>query len=178
MPRDGARRRGHQRLHRRLLRRDGGRLRRRRATWSRECRFKNSFIFKYSPRPGTKAAELYADDVPEDVEAAPQQRPAGDPERRSARRTTSRSSAARSRCWSKARARPAEAADDDRRPRRDCSSPAARMCDRIVVFDGNRRQIGQTPARRRSTTPTPTRCSARSSPSTSGPSCSRSASDR
>jgi len=31
------------------------------------CRFRNSFIFKYSPRPGTKAAELYADDVPEEV---------------------------------------------------------------------------------------------------------------
>jgi len=31
------------------------------------CRFRNSFIFKYSPRPGTKAAELYMDDVPEDV---------------------------------------------------------------------------------------------------------------
>ncbi|MCL2710945.1 MAG: tRNA (N6-isopentenyl adenosine(37)-C2)-methylthiotransferase MiaB [Planctomycetaceae bacterium] len=31
------------------------------------CRFRNSFIFKYSPRPGTKAAELFADDVPEDV---------------------------------------------------------------------------------------------------------------
>ena len=30
-------------------------------------RFKNSFIFKYSPRPRTKAAELYADDVPEEV---------------------------------------------------------------------------------------------------------------
>ncbi|GAB4154108.1 MAG: tRNA (N6-isopentenyl adenosine(37)-C2)-methylthiotransferase MiaB [Planctomycetaceae bacterium] len=33
----------------------------------REFRFKNSFIFKYSPRPGTKADELYPDDVPEDV---------------------------------------------------------------------------------------------------------------
>jgi tRNA-2-methylthio-N6-dimethylallyladenosine synthase len=33
----------------------------------RECRFKNSFIFKYSPRPGTKADELLADDVPEEV---------------------------------------------------------------------------------------------------------------
>ena len=33
----------------------------------REFRFKNSFIFKYSPRPGTKAHELYADDVPDDV---------------------------------------------------------------------------------------------------------------
>jgi tRNA-2-methylthio-N6-dimethylallyladenosine synthase len=33
----------------------------------RECRFKNSFIFKYSVRPGTKAAERLADDVPEEV---------------------------------------------------------------------------------------------------------------
>ncbi|MDR2439101.1 MAG: tRNA (N6-isopentenyl adenosine(37)-C2)-methylthiotransferase MiaB [Planctomycetaceae bacterium] len=31
------------------------------------CRFKNSFIFKYSERPGTKSAELYPDDVPESV---------------------------------------------------------------------------------------------------------------
>jgi tRNA-2-methylthio-N6-dimethylallyladenosine synthase len=29
--------------------------------------FKNSFIFKYSPRPGTKGHELYADDVAEEV---------------------------------------------------------------------------------------------------------------
>jgi tRNA-2-methylthio-N6-dimethylallyladenosine synthase len=33
----------------------------------RWARFKNSFIFKYSPRPNTKAFELYEDDVPEDV---------------------------------------------------------------------------------------------------------------
>ena len=33
----------------------------------RECRFKNSFIFKYSPRPGTKAIDLWTDDVPEEV---------------------------------------------------------------------------------------------------------------
>lgn len=33
----------------------------------RECRFKNSFIFKYSPRSGTKAYGLFPDDVPEDV---------------------------------------------------------------------------------------------------------------
>ena len=30
------------------------------------CRFKNSFIFKYSPRPGTHAQERYPDDVPEE----------------------------------------------------------------------------------------------------------------
>ncbi len=33
----------------------------------RRSRFKNSFIFQYSVRPGTKGAELYADDVPEEV---------------------------------------------------------------------------------------------------------------
>jgi len=33
----------------------------------RECRFKNSFIFKYSKREGTKAFELFEDDIPEDV---------------------------------------------------------------------------------------------------------------
>jgi tRNA-2-methylthio-N6-dimethylallyladenosine synthase len=32
-----------------------------------ECRFKNSFIFKYSERRGTKGAELYADDIPFEV---------------------------------------------------------------------------------------------------------------
>jgi tRNA-2-methylthio-N6-dimethylallyladenosine synthase len=32
-----------------------------------ECRFKNSFIFKYSERPGTKGAEIYPDDIPYEV---------------------------------------------------------------------------------------------------------------
>jgi tRNA-2-methylthio-N6-dimethylallyladenosine synthase len=33
----------------------------------RRCRFKNSFIFKYSPRPGTVAIQRFADDVPDEV---------------------------------------------------------------------------------------------------------------
>ena len=33
----------------------------------KHCQFRNSFIFKYSERPGTQAAELYTDDVPEEV---------------------------------------------------------------------------------------------------------------
>ena len=33
----------------------------------RRCRFKNSFIFKYSPRPGTVAIDKFEDDVPESV---------------------------------------------------------------------------------------------------------------
>jgi tRNA-2-methylthio-N6-dimethylallyladenosine synthase len=32
-----------------------------------DARFKNSYIFKYSPRPGTKGHEMYADDIPEEV---------------------------------------------------------------------------------------------------------------
>jgi tRNA-2-methylthio-N6-dimethylallyladenosine synthase len=33
----------------------------------RDSGFKNSFIFKYSARPGTKADELFPDDVPEEI---------------------------------------------------------------------------------------------------------------
>jgi tRNA-2-methylthio-N6-dimethylallyladenosine synthase len=33
----------------------------------RLAKFKNSYIFKYSPRPGTKAHELFQDDVPEEI---------------------------------------------------------------------------------------------------------------
>ena len=33
----------------------------------RYCRFKNSFIFKYSPRPGTTAVKRFEDDVPDEV---------------------------------------------------------------------------------------------------------------
>lgn len=39
-----------------------------------ECRFKNSFIFKYSQRPGTKAAQLLPDDVPDQVKRIRNQR--------------------------------------------------------------------------------------------------------
>jgi tRNA-2-methylthio-N6-dimethylallyladenosine synthase len=33
----------------------------------KRCRFKNSFIFKYSPRPGTTAIDRFEDDVPEEI---------------------------------------------------------------------------------------------------------------
>jgi len=33
----------------------------------RAAGFKNSYIFKYSPRPGTKGHELFADDIPEET---------------------------------------------------------------------------------------------------------------
>ncbi|HXD85514.1 MAG TPA: tRNA (N6-isopentenyl adenosine(37)-C2)-methylthiotransferase MiaB [Urbifossiella sp.] len=33
----------------------------------RDAKFKNSFIFKYSERPGTKASEKFTDDIPDEV---------------------------------------------------------------------------------------------------------------
>ncbi len=36
-------------------------------TLTKDCKFKNSFIFKYSPRPGTTAIDRFKDDVPEAV---------------------------------------------------------------------------------------------------------------
>jgi len=33
----------------------------------RESQFKNSFIFKYSPRPGTIAIDRFTDDIPEEI---------------------------------------------------------------------------------------------------------------
>ena len=47
----------------------------------RESRFKNSFIFKYSERPGTKGAELYRRRRAGRSQAAAQQRAVGDSER-------------------------------------------------------------------------------------------------
>lgn len=105
----------------------------------RRCRFKNSFIFKYSVRAGTKAAERLPDDVPEDVKnrrnrellavqdeisAAGNQKFVGEtveilvegPSKRAQKQA-------------------------DEGPL--CQMMGRTLCDRIVVYDGNRRQAGQ-----------------------------------
>jgi tRNA-2-methylthio-N6-dimethylallyladenosine synthase len=105
----------------------------------RESRFKNSFIFKYSERPGTKSVGLYPDDVPEEVK-----------KRRNNQLLAIQDAIS----------------EEDNQPlvgRRvqvlvEGPSKTAKKhgeggdvlqlvgrthCDRIVVFDGNRRQIGQ-----------------------------------
>ena len=56
----------------------------------RECRFKNSFIFKYSPRPGTVAIDRFSDDVPDDVKRRRNNELLADAAGRSATRTTAR----------------------------------------------------------------------------------------
>jgi tRNA-2-methylthio-N6-dimethylallyladenosine synthase len=101
--------------------------------------FKNSFIFKYSPRPGTKADELYADDVPEEVKKrrnndllaiqnavslADQQQRVG--------QTVEVLVEGRSKSALK---------QDAPGPRQ---LTGRTMTDHIVVFDGNERLIGQT----------------------------------
>jgi tRNA-2-methylthio-N6-dimethylallyladenosine synthase len=105
----------------------------------RERRFKNSFIFKYSERPGTKGAELYADDVPEDVKRrrnndllAIQNQISEEDNQPFLGRQVEVLVEGRS----KAAERRAEQGDA-------VQLVGRTMCDRIVVFDGNLRQIGQ-----------------------------------
>ncbi|MEO0528996.1 MAG: tRNA (N6-isopentenyl adenosine(37)-C2)-methylthiotransferase MiaB [Planctomycetota bacterium] len=103
----------------------------------RECRFKNSFIFKYSERPGTKAADRMPDDVPDEVK----------------RRRNNELLALQNQISEEDNQRflgsrvevlvegPSKKADETG----DTLQLTGRtMCDRIVVFEGNRRQIGQT----------------------------------
>jgi tRNA-2-methylthio-N6-dimethylallyladenosine synthase len=103
-------------------------------------RFKNSFIFKYSPRQGTKAHELFNDDVPEEVKKrrnndllAEQTRISLEDNRPLIGRKFEVLVEGRSK---------ASAGTDG------ASGPiqltGRTMCDRIVVFDGNERLIGQT----------------------------------
>jgi tRNA-2-methylthio-N6-dimethylallyladenosine synthase len=109
----------------------------------RESRFKNSFIFKYSERPGTKGAELYADDVPEDVK-----RRRNNSLLALQNQISEEDNHAFLGCEVTVLVEgPSKAAE-----RAGASSPpdfgeqlqltGRTNCDRIVVFEGNRRQIG------------------------------------
>ena len=106
-----------------------------------EQRFKNSFIFKYSERPGTKGAELFPDDVPEDVkkrrnnELLAMQNMISEVDNHS---FLGRNVSVLVEGPSKA----SEKSDDP--DAQQLQLTGRTMCDRIVVFDGNRRQIGQT----------------------------------
>ena len=105
-----------------------------------ECRFKNSFIFKYSERPGTKGAELFRDDVPEDVKRRRnnelleiQNRISEEDNQAFLGRTVEVL---------------VEGPSKDARKHAEPESPLVQLvgrthCDRIVVFEGNRRQIGE-----------------------------------
>lgn len=125
-----------------------------------ECRFKNSYIFKYSPREGTKADELWTDDVPEDVKRrrnnellAVQNRISyEDNQPFLGRRVTILAEGLSERARKHEEhehaadpSPPAPLPDGERGD--DMHGPVQLVgrtnCDRIVVFDGNPRQIGQ-----------------------------------
>ncbi len=113
----------------------------------RESRFKNSFIFKYSERPGTKGAELYSDDVPDDVKrrrnnellALQNEISEADNQAFLGQEVTVLVEG-----LSKAAEKNSHAdSPDTRHPTPDTLQLTGRThCDRIVVFTGNRRQIG------------------------------------
>ena len=106
----------------------------------REQRFKNSFIFKYSERPGTKGADLYSDDVPEEVkkrrnnELLAMQNVISEEDNQP---FLGRDVEVLVEGPSKTSIRKEETGEQ-------VQLTGRTMCDRIVVFDGNRRQIGQT----------------------------------
>ncbi|TWT96845.1 tRNA-2-methylthio-N(6)-dimethylallyladenosine synthase [Botrimarina colliarenosi] len=103
----------------------------------RECRFKNSFIFKYSERPGTKSADRLPDDVPDEVKRRRNN------ELLALQNEISEADNHRflgSRVEVLVEGPSKKAAEEGDR----LQLTGRTMCDRIVVFDGNRRQIGQT----------------------------------
>ena len=115
----------------------------------REFRFKNSFIFKYSERPGTKADKLFDDAIPDN-----------DKRRRNSEMLDLQNSISEEdnaefigHCVRVLVEGPSKAAK--KRNGRDSTESAANSlsalqltgrseCDRIVVFDGNPRLVGST----------------------------------
>lgn len=103
------------------------------------CRFKNSFIFQYSVRGGTKAAQRLEDDVPREVKAARNN------ELLAVQDAISKEDN------EKLIGSTVEVLVEGPSKKADQSDPEAALlqmtgrthCDRIVVFDGNRRQAGQ-----------------------------------
>jgi len=104
-----------------------------------ECRFKNSFIFKYSERPGTKGAERLPDDVPLSVKKA---------RNNHLLQIQNRISEEENRGFVGREVNvlvegPSKAAEESPQETNVVQMMGRTHCDRIVVFEGNRRQAGQ-----------------------------------
>lgn len=105
-----------------------------------ECRFKNSFIFKYSERPGTKGAELYPDDVPFEVKNQ-RNNQLLELQNRISEQDNQRFLGERVEVLVEG---PSERAKSRGEGTDDLLQLTGRTsCDRIVVFDGNPRLVGQ-----------------------------------
>ena len=105
----------------------------------RECRFKNSFIFQYSVRPGTKGAELYEDDIPDSVKTS------RNVELLAVQNAISEEDNLQ---FLGRRVEVLVEGPSKRSIRQNEQGPFRQMtgrtpCDRIVVWDGNDRQAGQ-----------------------------------
>ncbi len=105
-----------------------------------ECRFKNSFIFKYSERPGTKGAERMADDVPLEVK-----------KRRNNELLQIQNAISEDDNQQFIGRQVEVLVEGPSKQSREAAATDAQLvqmtgrtpCDRIVVFNGNRRQAGQ-----------------------------------
>jgi len=107
-----------------------------------EGRFKNSFIFKYSPRPATKSYEILEDDVPDDVKRSRNHELLAIQNRISEELNEpfiGRDVEVLVEGPSKNARKQANEDADAARP---IQLTGRTPCDRIVVFDGNPRQIG------------------------------------
>jgi tRNA-2-methylthio-N6-dimethylallyladenosine synthase len=105
-----------------------------------ESRFKNSFIFKYSERPGTKGAEIYADDIPYEVKNR-RNNELLELQNRISEQDNQRLLGQRVQVL-------VEGASDRAKKRGEDGGDVLQLtgrtpCDRIVVFDGPPRLIGQ-----------------------------------
>ncbi len=103
------------------------------------CRFKNSFIFQYSVRPGTKAAERLPDDVPREVKARRNQELLAVQDAISLQDQQKLIGQA----FEVLVEGPSKKALKQDNPSDLLQMTGRTHCDRIVVFDGNRRQAGQ-----------------------------------
>lgn len=103
------------------------------------CRFKNSFIFQYSVRPGTKAADLLPDDVPREVKIR---------RNNELLEVQDRVAVEDNRGLIGSLVEVLVEGPSKKAAKADPGASVVQMtgrthCDRIVVFDGNRRQAGQ-----------------------------------
>jgi len=123
----------------------------------RHCRFKNSFIFKYSPRPGTVGFKRFLDDVPDEVKRrrnnellAAQQEVCAENNRQLIGKTVEVLVEGQSKLAAK-RAYPRGGAVEMGWENRDASTGAAARTqltgrtrgDQVVAFDGDSSLIGQ-----------------------------------
>jgi len=104
-----------------------------------ESRFKNSFIFKYSQRPGTKGAENYPDDVPDKVKKERNNRLLAI--QNAISEATNQQKIGRE--YEILVEGPSKAARKQDHNGTQLQLTGRTMGDDIVVFEGNRRQVGQ-----------------------------------